>query len=38
MATENMVAYFEKINENFEIDHSAFKKSLDMATEVFPLH
>jgi hydroxymethylglutaryl-CoA lyase len=38
MATENMVAYFEKINENFEIDRPAFEESLDMATRVFPLH
>ncbi len=38
MATENMIAYFEQINENLEIDHSAFNESLRMATEVFPLH
>ena len=38
MATENMVAYFEQIKENLEINHAAFEKSLKLSSEVFPLH
>ncbi len=37
MPTENMVAYFESINENLHIDHAAFETSLQKAVEVFPL-
>lgn len=37
MPTENMVAYFESINENLQIDHAAFEASLKKAVEVFPL-
>ncbi len=38
MATENMITYFEEINVNLGIDHTAFEHSLKMAAEVFPLH
>jgi len=38
MAMENMISYFEKINENLEIDRSAFETALKMTNQVFPLH
>ncbi len=37
MPTENMVAYFESIKENLQIDHAAFEASIKKAVEVFPL-
>ncbi len=38
MPTENMVRYFDKTGETTGLDATAFEASLQMATEVFPLH
>ena len=36
LATENLVAYFEKMNESLTINHEAFTISLVKAAETFP--
>lgn len=37
MPTENMVAYFDQVKANLDLDRSALNESMSMALDVFPL-